>query len=153
MLDQPRHLVDVADILGIADRRLGLAVRCAPGDRASQQLRHEIRLGTLELRAEQLPEETVVAIPVPVAVQRDDEQVRACERLQLRSRAARVQHGVAQRARHALENRGTGQEAEFVARQPREDLGAQILGDETVVPAEPDRARRPVPLGRERRQV
>ena len=153
LLDQPQHLVDVAKILRIADRRLGLSVRCAPGDRAGQQLRHEIRLGTLELSAEQLPEEMVVAIPASVAVQRDHEQVRACERLQLRRRAARVQHGVAQRARHAREHRGTGQEAELVMRQPREDLGAKILGDEPVVSAKPDRARRPIPLRRERRQV
>ena len=88
----------------------------------------------------------VVAIPLAGTVKRHQEQVGALERLQRRRRAARLEHGVAERARHALENGGPGQEAQLVGRQAREELGAEVVGHETVVPPERGHARHPAPL-------
>ena len=153
--DQSRGPVDVVGRLRVPDRGLRLSVRFAPVGRTSEQPRQEVRFDSPELRPQQLLEEMVVAIPLAGAVKRHHEQVGALERLQRRRRAARVEHGVAERARHALENRGPGQEAQLVGRQAREELRAEVVGQETVVPPERGHALDPgaARLGGQRRQV
>ena len=113
---EPRNSVDVAGRLRIADRGLRLLVRLAPVGGTREQLRHEIRLQSLELRTEQLSEEMVVAIPLPGTVERHQEQVGARQRFQHRRGAALLEDRVTQRTRHGLEDGGPSQEAKLLAR-------------------------------------
>ena len=76
--------------------------------------RHQIRLGANQLRPQQLLEEVVVAVPLPMGVQRHQEQVGARQRLQLRRGAALLEDRVAERPGHPLEHGGPRQEAKLV---------------------------------------
>ena len=136
LLHQSRHPVDVAGLLGVADRILRLPVRLAPRARAREQLRHEVWLGPLELGTQQLPEEVVVAVPRPVAVQREQEHVRARERLQDRGGAALLEHRVAEGSRQPLEHRGPRQEAKGLRGHVRKQLRAQIVGHQAIASGE-----------------
>ena len=82
----------------------------------------------------------VVAVPLPVGVERHQEQVRARQRLEHLRRAACVEHRVAERARQPLQNSGPRQETELVPGQVREQLRLQVVGHEPVAPGERGRA-------------
>ena len=84
LLDQSRHAVDVAGLLRVADRPLRLSVRLAPVGRSREEAWHEIRFGARQLGSEQFLEQVVVAVPLPVTVQRHQEQVGPRQRLQCR---------------------------------------------------------------------
>ena len=75
--DQATHAVGVSAGLRVLDGDLrpavGLVPRCGP----EVQLGDELGLAPPELRRQQLAEETVVAVPVPVPVERDHQQVPA----------------------------------------------------------------------------
>ena len=55
LLDQPRHAVDVAGLLCVPDRPLGLPVRLAPVGCPRQQAGHEIGLGARRARIGAVP--------------------------------------------------------------------------------------------------
>ena len=84
----------------------------------------------------------VVPVPLPVGVQRHQEQVGARQRLQHRRGAALLEDRVAERPRHPLENGGPREEAKLVRGQVREQLRLQVVGHETVAPGERRRALR-----------
>ena len=90
-LDQPRDPGDVPCFLRVPDRRLRLPVRLTPVGGANEEAGDKVRLGSDQLRSEQLLEEMVVAVPLSIAVQRHQEQVGARQRLQnlARSRSLR----------------------------------------------------------------
>jgi hypothetical protein len=64
----------------------------------------------LELGAKEIAEQMVVAVPLPMAVQGNDERVGAREGLQRISCVIDAEHGVAQRGRHPVEDRRPEQE-------------------------------------------
>ena len=114
-----------------------------------------VRLAALELVAQQLAEQVVVAIPLAPPVERHHEAVRALERLERARRPRRLEHGVAQTAAHAIQHRGVLEELRLGRRQPGQELEAEVLGHEPVVAGEARgarRARRPG-LQRQRREV
>ena len=115
----------------------------------------DVRLAALELVAQQLAEQVVVAIPLASPVERHDEAVRALERLERVCRPRRLEHGVAEAAAHAIQHRGVLEEPRLGRRQPGQELEAEVLGHEPVVAGEARgarRARRPG-LHRQRREV
>ena len=106
-------------------------------------------------------EEVVVAVPAPVAVERDEEQVRPVQGLEHRSAtpaAGALRQGadrVAQRPGEPVEDRGVEQEAPYVVGLSTEDLVGEVVDDEPVVASEPgDEAGAVVAVAqRERRQL
>ena len=87
--------------------------------------------------AEDLREQRVVAVPPPLVVERDDEQVRALELLQSRLAVRAAGDRIAERSAHAVEERGPQEEVLGLGRQAAEDLLDDVVEDETVAGAEP----------------
>ena len=75
----------------------------------------------------------VVAVPLPLPVERHDEAVRALERLQRLPGSHGLEHRVAEAAAHPLEHRRVQEEPGFGLRQPGQQLEAEVLRDEPVV--------------------
>jgi hypothetical protein len=78
----------------------------------------------------------VIAVPLPIAIERHQEQVGALERFQHRSGVTLLEDRVAQRAGHPLENRSPGEEANVVRGHVGEYLRPQVVGDQTIAAAE-----------------
>jgi hypothetical protein len=73
--DQPGHPVGVAGGLGMVDGQLRQPVGLTPGRCPGVQAMDQLGLAPLQLGLEQLPEQMVVAVPLPVPVQRHQQQV------------------------------------------------------------------------------
>ena len=87
---------------------------------------------SVELGAEHLPEEPVQPIPLVTAVERDQEEVRPRKRRQRLRRPRPAEHGVAQVARHPVEDGDVEQELLLLERLPAEELEPEVVGDEAV---------------------
>ena len=86
-------------------------------------------MATLELRLEELAEQVVVAVPLAAIVERDDERVRARERLERIGRVDRAEHRVAERWGHPIEDRRAEQERLEIVRLPPQDLLEEVVRD------------------------
>ena len=109
------------------------SVRPCPSNQVGSpgvQPRHEVRLPAQQLLGEHLPQNRVVAVPLPTPVERDDEEVAALELLQHAHRSGAPDGGVAQRAAHPREDRGSGEERQF--RHPRAAPGPPHAGTSGV---------------------
>ena len=84
----------------------------------------------------------VVAVPAPLVVERDQEQVRPVQLLEHRLAAGLAGHGVAQRAGEPVEDGGLEQEPAHRLGLPVEDLLDEVVHDEPVVAGEPGDERR-----------
>ena len=104
----------------------------APGHRPTVELGYEVRLAVLELLAQQLAEQVVVAIPLASPVEGHHEAVPPLERLERVCRPCRLHHGVAKPAAHAIEHRGVLEKLRLGRRQPGQQLEAEVLGHEPV---------------------
>ena len=82
----------------VLDRRFGQVVRDAPVHRPAVECGHAIRLAALQLVAQQLAEQVVVAIPLALPVERHDEAVPVLQRLERVGGPRRLQHDVAKTA-------------------------------------------------------
>ncbi len=153
--DETGHDIHVTCGRCIVDRGLGELVGGTPRGCATIQLDGQTRLGAIELRPQQVLEQVVIPVPPPVMVERDDEHVRALERLEHPRRVAPLQHRVAEGSRHALEDGGSGEEPELLPAESREMLRPQVVGDETIVTRESGELREPdwLRLNSETRQV
>ena len=67
-------------------------------------------------RAEHVAEELVIAIPAARVIERDEEEIRALDRLEHARRVRALEHRVAEIAAHPVEHRGAGQELHLFAR-------------------------------------
>ena len=88
-----------------------------------------------ELRCGELGEQRMDAEPAS-ALEADDEEVGALELGQHRRRVGAVEHCIAQRGREAAEHGSPKQERANVVAERAEDLVAQVLGHEALVPSE-----------------
>ena len=150
LLDASGDQVGIAGVHGVADRGLGQPVVLAPSGRPAGELAHQLGLVALQLPTQQLPEQRMVAVPLPLAIQRDDQQVGPLQRLKHRGRAGGVQDRVAQRPRQAIQHRGPGQERHLGRRQAGQQLRLQVVDQEPLPPAEPDPGAVPGGLGLDR---
>ncbi len=89
-----------------------------------------------QVRAQDVAEQVVVAVPLPTVVERYDEQVGALQRLEHGPAAAPAGHGVAERAAEPLEDRGVEQEPAYVVGLAGEDLLDEVVDDVAVVARE-----------------
>jgi hypothetical protein len=93
------------------------------------------RLAGAQVENGELGEERVDPIPAG-PFDTSHEQVRSFELRKVRGRVRTVEHGVAHVGREPAEHRGLEHERTGFLRQPRQDLLAQVVGDEAVVRAE-----------------
>ena len=100
------------------------------------QRSRELGVGGRKLVAEELAEEVVVAIPLALRVERDEEEVRALELAQHQHRAGPGGHGVAEWGTEALEHGRLEQEAPHVLGKAGEYLCAQVVDNVPVVARE-----------------
>ena len=80
----------------------------------------------------------MVPVPLAVVVEGDDEDIRVLERLKPPRGVGALEHVVAKRPAHPIEDGGPREELELASTEPREMLGAQVVGDEPVVSSERD---------------
>ena len=137
--DQALGTFDVVAGCGVAEGLEVEAVVLVPQARPGVELIHDrVGLGLSKALAQQVAEEVVVAIPVTLAVERNDEQVRALEMLQrLLARRGGVQgHGIAQGSAQPIEDRRAEQELADSRRLTPKDLLDEIVEHEAVAPRE-----------------
>jgi hypothetical protein len=115
--NQPSHPIGVAGGLGMVDGQLGQPVGLTPDRRSGVQFRDQLGLTLLQLGPEQLAEQVVVAVPLPLPVKRDHQQVGVLQRLQHPARPAGSQDHVTQRPRQALQHRSPSQEHHQLRRE------------------------------------
>jgi hypothetical protein len=89
----------------VLERALVMTVLLAPGRGTSVENGHELRLRRLQLSSESALQQTVIAEPLPTAVEGHDEGAQLVDRLDPACACVHVQHGVAHRQRDAVENR------------------------------------------------
>ena len=94
----------------------------------------------------------VIAEPAALVVEGDDEQVLALQLLEHLRRVIALEHRVAERGAHGLEDGGPEQELELRRLHAAELLGPQIVRDEAVVAAERPH-RRAAAVQRESREI
>ena len=94
----------------VVDRHARGAVGPEPVRGTHVQRLDHLRVGASELAEQEVPEERVVAVPLPSPVERDQEGVRRLEGLELLVSARLPQDRVAQRSVEPLEHRGAAQE-------------------------------------------
>ena len=120
----------------VPDRLLRLPVRGVPVAGAAVELELEPGLGVAKPAAQHLCEQRVVAVPDAVTVERDEEQVRPLQLVQLRGRAGLPEDRVAERSGEAVEHGRAREEPCEAGREARDHLVAEVVGDDPVVPGE-----------------
>ena len=110
---------EVAGFVGAAEGlgRVG-AVLFVPLGGSGEVSRGEFGIGSVELGAEELGKQVVVAVPAAVIVEGDHERVRAFQLLEHLARVVNPEDGVAQRRRHLRQDRGREQEAPTLLPSP-----------------------------------
>ena len=79
-----------------ADGLLDLSGGKVPVGGSAEQVRDSVRSGGVQLAAERVAEQPVVAVPLTVGVERDDEQVGVLQLLEDGSRSLAAEYRVAQ---------------------------------------------------------
>ena len=134
--DQRSRVSKVPGRAPVVDGLLDVAGLPVPGRGPPMQARHQPGLVVGQLQAQQLGEQLVVAVPLAMVVQRYQEQVGTLQLAQQLGRPFGLKEGVAQRARKALQDRGSQQEPPDLLRLAGQYLGAQIVGHMAVVAME-----------------
>ena len=98
--------------------------------------RDEIGFCPLELVAEKLAEQVVVAVPLASGVNRDEEEVGAFEFLEDLSALATFREGVTERARQTLEDGRSNKERAQLVGLAFEDLGGEVVDEVAIVAGE-----------------
>ena len=97
------------------------------------QLHGDVGFGTVQLCEQELSEQSVVAIPLAPAIERDQEQVRGLEITKLRVRIRRLQESVAEWARELVEHRGAPQELLGALRELFQRHAVEVVGNVAIV--------------------
>ena len=95
-----------------------------------------VRIGDAQLMEQEIPEEVVVAVPVPLVVQRDDERVRVLHLPQQVGRSARARDRVTELRAQPVEDGGGQQEVVDLGGLPVQDLRRQVVDDVAIVAGE-----------------
>ena len=134
--DQLDRVAEVAGRRRVLDRlvdRVGLAI---PSRRAAVKLGSEPRTGARQLMAQQFGEQVVIAVPLALGIQRDDERVVPLQSSEQPLGVRVSGHRGAQRPRKPLEDRALDHELAQLRRLAVEDLESEVVDDLLVVPGE-----------------
>ena len=112
----------------------GDVVGLVPVGGSQVELGDELGLAVAELAEEELPEEAVIAEPLPSTVQRHQEEMRSSQILELLLGVGVSEHGVAQRAGELIEDRRAAQELLIAFGQPLQCLAIEVVGDVPIFP-------------------
>ena len=96
-----------------------LARRCNSGTNVGSAL--------LQVAAQHLGKQVVVAVPAPLVVEGDHKQVRPVERFQHRLAPLLTRHRIAERPAEALQDRGVQEKRLHRSRLPREHLFGEVV--------------------------
>src|SRR5918996_729180 len=110
LLDEPRCPAGVSRCQRVADSVVDQTVLLTPAGGSAMQIRYLSRLGLLQLRAEEIGEEVMEAIPAALLVERDEEQVGALKAFQRVLPIVAAGDGVAQWTAEPFQDRGLEQE-------------------------------------------
>ncbi len=138
-LEQVGRALDVPAGMRVLHGLLEQADRLEPVRGPAVQLRDHVGLTLVQLGGEDVAEQHVVAVPLPLAVEWDDEEVASLDRLQGSCRSRTSEDRVAERTAQALQDRGPGEEALPLPRERLQDLRADVVDDEPVLAGETDR--------------
>jgi len=94
---------------------------------------YDAGFGAAKLAQQELPEQGVVAVPLPLAVERDQEHAGGLQAAQLPGRVAGPEDGIAQRAAELVEHGRAAQEPLHVLRLLAQGLAVQVVGNIPVV--------------------
>jgi hypothetical protein len=97
------------------------------------ELRHLVKAFVQQVRAEDVREEVVIAVPLASVVEGDDEDVAALEGFQHRFAAGLAGDGIAKGAVHPLEDGGLQQEGPDRGGLALQDLFDQVVDDVAVI--------------------
>ena len=127
--DERRGQVGVAAHERMLDRGLGAVGGCIPPGCAAVKLRGQLRLPSLELLAQEVAQEVVVAVASPRPADLADELVRARQRPQPCGGSGQPDHRLGDLRLDHLEDRAPREERDVVVIEIRQDLGPQVVRD------------------------
>ena len=104
-----------------------------PVSGALVQRHDDAGFGAAKLGEQELPEQSVVSVPLPPAVERDQEQTGGLQAAQILSRAGGFENGVAERAAELIEHGRAAQEPLQILRLLAQRLAVQIVGHVPVI--------------------
>ncbi len=120
--NQASHRICVTGLLGVLHRHLGPAVSLEPRGGPEVQVFDRIWFPVVQLPPQHVAKQVVVPVPLPVPVERDDQEVAALQLLEEEGGAFTTNDFIAQRTRHLLEHRRSGQEGHLMWRNSAEEL-------------------------------
>src|SRR5205823_9183932 len=116
---RPHDVTGAAGILrreGVVDRAIGIAAPLVPGAGALVQPRLALGLPVSQLAPQSLAQERVVPVPLVVAVERDEQQVRPRHLTENTRRAGALEDRVAHFDPYPVEYRGPREVADLLVR-------------------------------------
>ena len=131
--DEPDASVSLGGVQQVLDGQGRRPVGFVPVGGAQVQLGGDVGLDASQLPEQELPVQGVVAEPLPVTIERDQERVRGLQGAQPRLTSGFAEDGIAQRGTQLVEHCRTPQETLGLARQQRQGLAVQVVGHEAVV--------------------
>ena len=154
-LDEVSGPGDVVGSERVVDRCRVVALLLEPCARPPMKGRDQLWLLGQQSGPQQIGEQVVVAVPAPAIIERDDEQVRALERLERVATVIDLGDGVAQGPRQSIEDRGLEEETLDPLFLTIQDLLDEVVDDVPVVPGElrDERARVGSPADRQGREL
>ena len=120
---------EIAGLMRVGERLARRSVHLTPTCCSSEVYGEQLRVAPLELRTEEISEQVVVAIPLALIIERDDEGIRTREVLKRASRVRCAEHRIAQRRCHVIEDRRPEQETLEMVRLALEHLFQEVVGD------------------------
>ena len=135
-LDEVGRPVEVPRSQCMPDRLLGQVVRLVPAAGPLVQLRSQVGLLGEQARPQHLGEQMVVAIPLPLVVQGDEEEVRPLQGHEHVAPVVAAGHGITQRPGEPVEDRRAQQKLAHGLRLVLQHLLDEVVDDVPVVPGE-----------------
>ena len=136
-LNQLRHQLDAAVPLAglqqVLDGHRRRPVGLVPVGGTQVQLGDHVGFDAAELTEQELPEQAVVAVPLPPTVERDQERAGRLEVAQPLLRARLADDRIAQRSTQLIEHRRAPQEPLLIFGQLHQRLAVQVVGHVPIV--------------------
>jgi hypothetical protein len=135
-LDEASRPFEVLGCQGVPHCVFREAVPLVPLAGRGMHRRHVVGVLLQDARAEHFGEEVVVAVPLPLVIEWDDEQVVALQGREHRAAAVQPGDGVAQRPGQPVEEGGAQQEFSDSVRLVLQHLLHQVVDEESVAAGE-----------------